>query len=337
MIKLHSTKSNIKKIKKLYNEGLSQKQIANIFNLNEKTIIKFMKINNIKARKPKEFNTKIHLTKIQIKNIWKFYSKGFNRIEIAEKLKISEGAVRKIIQGNCRPHGESTSLRYKRLTKKLNYEQQQFIFGSLLGDSHLACRIRHERGTDKEQLEFSVGHCEKQKGYIEHIAKLLGTNISCSIQGPNSFGTGNKQFRTAYYNKYELLPIHKLCFRNNKKTVSKDWTDKIDALALAYWFMDDGTSVYYSTSTIKKNKKGVSVLFCTQSFTKSDHKLLQKMLQDKFEIKSTITKCKDGTGYLLKIKGESVNNLMDIVSPHVNLIKCMRYKIKYSTSSNYKY
>ncbi|MGI0058196.1 MAG: hypothetical protein ACREBJ_00375, partial [Nitrosotalea sp.] len=64
-------------------------------------------------------------------------------------------------------------------------------------------------------------------------------------------------------NKGELQKIYRLCFRDGKKFVSNKWIKEIDVPAIAYWFMDDGSSSFDIT-----NNKTVMVRFASQSFSK---------------------------------------------------------------------
>jgi hypothetical protein len=58
-----------------------------------------------------------------------------------------------------------------------------------------------------------------------------------------------------------------LCFKNNKKFISNKWLKELDAIAIAYWFMDDGSSSFdikndkisnYKVKTKKTKEKSYS-------------------------------------------------------------------------------
>jgi hypothetical protein len=200
---------------------------------------------------------------------------------------------------------------------KLTYEQKQMMLGSLLGDAGLHCRVRN----GYKQFEFYVAHGPKQLKYIKHTAKMLGANVGKYRQGPSSFCAGDIYYRYSYSNKQELQKIYDLCFKNGKKLVSSKWIKEIDHLALAHWFMDDGSSSFDIT-----NNKTVMVRFATQSFSKKENLLLIKKLSE-FGIEATLRKITDGTGYNIYVRQKSVNKLMDIVEPHI-ITSDMKYKIK---------
>jgi hypothetical protein len=78
--------------------------------------------------------------------------------------------------------------------------------------------------------------------------------------------------------------------------------------------MDDG-SLY-------KNK---GLKFCTNCFTLKEIKVLQKILFEKYQLESTIHKTGYINQYNIYILKSSLNNLIDIVKPHIH--PTMMYKI----------
>jgi recombination protein RecA len=264
---------------------------------------------------------KIVLSNSQIGKIKKYYEQGFNRSDIALKLGISEWAVRKELRGNCRAAGQSLRLFHERNTLPLTYEQEQLILGSLLGDASLS--YRQEQGA----YDFQVGHCLGQKELLEYKANILGTKVRSYIKDENSYSAGKEFFITSYYNKYELDRIYKICFSDGIKTVSEEWVSAVNEMAIAIWFMDDGTSSYIQNSVMAR--------FSTLSFTKEQLEILQRRLED-FDVDTTLQKHADGTGLVIAIRQSSVNKFMDLIDPYI--VDCMKYKIKRRTNEpNYRF
>ncbi len=316
--KIENTIQNIEKIKLLYQSGVSVAKIAKLFGVGQTTMFRFFDKNEIGTRSRQEAYEIKNLTQEQEENVWHLYhNTGLNREEIANRLKISQYSVRKLIDNQTLPGKQKFKQNMELNTVPLTYEQKQIILGSLLGDACLSCRKRH----NSDQLEFSIVHGEPQIEYIKHTANILNSNISEGIQGKNSFGCGNKIFRLSYCNKYELIKIHKITYFNGRKTITNEWLNEIDPLALAYWFMDDGSSSF------SNHKKTVSITFATQSFNKIEHDMLRNKLLS-FGIDTTIQKSDVGTGMYIYIRQKSVNRFMDIVEPYIKIIPCMNYKIK---------
>jgi transposase len=317
--KINDTHENIDEIQRLYSEGFSIKKIADIFDVGETTMYRYFGKHNIATRTPEQAYELKRLTPEQEQKIWNlYYNSGLNREQIAEKLGYSQYSVRSVIDGNCLPGKQKLKLNYEKNAVSLTHDQKQLILGSLLGDAHLSNR---EHNGCSEQLEFGITHGEPQIEYIRHCAKILGSNISENVQGNDSFGAGNRIYKLSYFNKYELLKIASVVLINGRKSITNAWMKEIDSLALAYWFMDDGSSTY------SNNKKTVTIKFATQSFNKEEHDILRNKLLD-FGVYTTIQKAANGTNMNLYIRQKSVNKFMDIIEPHVLPIVCMNYKIK---------
>lgn len=252
-------------------------------------------------------------------NIKKLYSEGYNRIDIATKLGVSEWTVRKNLKGYC---NRSIRLKdfHKRNDLKMTEIQVQCVLGTLLGDGSLSYRKK------TDTFEYQLSHCKEQKGYIKHIANILGVKVNKYIKSKNSFSSGKQYYKISFHNKYELDKIAKLVIKNNKKIFSEEWSRLLSPQAIACWFMDDGSS--YSD---KRKKSTIAVRFSTESFDKRELDLLQNMLLS-FNVETTLQKKhikyngKKRYAYIIYIKQKSVNIFMDLVEPYI--ISCMRYKIK---------
>lgn len=315
---INNSEDNINYIIELYNNFVSIKQIAKLFNVGETTMFRFFTINNIKTRTRQESYQTKHLNDFEKEQVLKLYfNSGLNREEIAKKLNLTQYSVKKLIKENVLKDKGKFLLNFSLNKKIISYEQKQLILGSLLGDASLC---RRKRKCKQYQYEFSIIHGEKQLEYLNHSANILNCNVLKGIQKENSFGAGNAIYRINYHNKYELEPLYNMTHINGIKSITDDWLKEIDALGIAYWFMDDGSS-YRS----KKCGFTVQTHFHTQSFNKNDHeKLIIKL--NSFGIESTISKVQDGTEMNIYIKQNSVNKLMDLIDPYI--VDCMKYKIK---------
>ena len=318
--RIEDSTDNVELIKKLYGEGNSVKKIAKIFSIGETSLYRYFDRHGIKTRTKEEAYQLKRLTPEKEANVWDLYlNSGLNREGIATKLGYSQYAVRSVIDGNTLPGKIKFKTNYELNTVPLTYEQKQLVIGSLLGDAHLSFR---EHNGCQEQLEFGITHGEPQQEYLKYCANILGANVSEGIQGKDSFGAGNKVFKLSYSNKYELLKIANLVLVNGRKTITNEWMEEIDAPALAYWFMDDGTSSYANNK-----HKTVIVMFATQSFDRHEHDILRTKL-DNLGIKTTLRKVNNGTGINIYVKQCSVNKLMEIIEPYISRVPCMSYKIK---------
>jgi len=324
--KVEDSQDNISRITKMYADGVSVKRIAELFGVGQTTMFRYFDRNGIETRTRDEAYEIKRLTPDQQNSVWDlYYNSSLNREGIAEKLGVSYYSVRAILDGNSLPGKEKFKLDLEKNTVLLTYEQRQLVLGSLLGDAHLSCRNRKysHRATDicKDQLEFVITHAENQLGYIECAADLLKCNVSKGFQHKSSIGAGNPIYKLSYNNKYELIKIHQISYIDKRKTITNEWLKEIDAPALAYWFMDDGSSVR------SKNSNTVSITFATQCFNKIEHDMLRDKLS-LFGLDTTIQQAGSGTNMKIYIRQNSTNRFMDIVEPTISVIPCMTYKIK---------
>jgi hypothetical protein len=260
---------------------------------------------------------KITLSEQQVIKARYLYDQNYNRSEIVTQIGVSEWSIRKALQGYCKPLGVKLKEFHKKNSISITDEQLQCILGTLLGDASLSYRERDD------VYEYQLSHCEEQKEYIEHIASLLKTNCNSFIKDDNSFSAGKVYYKLSYHNKYELEKIAALTIKNGIKTLSKTWVSLLGPLAIAYWFMDDGSSSWL------KNSPSVMVRFATLSFPENEVKLLQNKLSN-YGIATTLQNHTDGFGKIIYIRQDSVNNFMDIVEPILIRRKLhnMLYKIK---------
>ena len=77
----------------------------------------------------------------------------------------------------------------------------------------------------------------------------------------------------------------------------------MDAFGLAFWIMDDGAK--------DKNQLRLN----SQCFNESENQKLQRFLQAKLKIKSTLNR--DKKWFRIRIAGESMPGLVRMVRPHV--------------------
>lgn len=102
-------------------------------------------------------------------------------------------------------------------------------------------------------------------------------------------------------------------YTDRKKIVPKNLNDFLDDLALAVWFMDDGSHGHAVHSAILN----------TSSFSATEQFVLQRFLLEKFGIKVNIHKV--GNGHQLYVTAGSYVNFYKRVLPY--LIPSLRYKL----------
>ena len=182
--------------------------------------------------------------------------------------------------------------------RRLNEDQLQLVIGSYLGDGWL------NKVSNGYRLRWTHGIA--QENYCRWKSSLIGGGYTRIVEKNGYASTPAIVGATGSF----TLPLrHKHSKR--KKQVPQWMLQKLGAKALAIWFMDDGSGGF--------NKKGEfqSSIFHTESFTKKTCENLQKVLLDKFGIKSVLQKSKNKY-WSIRLNKESSLILKDIILPYMH-------------------
>lgn len=203
---------------------------------------------------------------------------------------------------------------------------EQMILGSLLGDASLV-----KQGT----ANFVCSHTEKQKDYVDHKKAILSAEdiFSSEFSQERETCISDRNYESTLYgvrskSLYSLAELYNTCYKNDKKTITKEWCDKIDVIGLAYWYMDDGS---YSK---KKDRPNGYASFASYNISFKEIELLQSMLK-RYNIDSVIDKIYyeeyNSTHFRIRLNVENSNKLFEHIKDYVT--PSMQYKLpeKYRT------
>lgn len=199
-----------------------------------------------------------------------------------------------------------------------NIDILSVLMGSLLGDATMekdgngSRFCFYQEKTHGEyllwlyQTIYGLGYCSSD---IPNISSRVGIN-------------GNIRyifrFRTFTYSSlnwiYDAFYIEKGEEKARTKRVPLFIAEYLSPLALAVWLMDDGS---------KYKNKGIK--FCTNSFTLNEVKFLAKVLEDKYNLATSIHKTGGLNQYNIYIPKSSSIELAKIVKPYIH--ESMIYKI----------
>ena len=190
------------------------------------------------------------------------------------------------------------------------------VVGSVLGDGYIT-RIRTLKGSASMEFKYSDKYYE-YLCWLHRNLMPLGVGRICPHQ--------NQQHRFLTTSSVEIGRVRKVFYDfTGTKIVPLEIEDLlVNPLSLAVWYMDDGTLDY-------REKYHRNVLLATYNFTFEECKLLRETLKENFDLKSSVTKCTmRGKVYpRLYIWAKSTLQFLEIVSPYVNTLKCMRHKTLY--------
>jgi recombination protein RecA len=172
----------------------------------------------------------------------------------------------------------------------LSKEQRSLIVGSLLGDGAMRCKTN-------ALIEFN--HGAHQRAYVDwkyrQLAALVGTPPKL-----RSGNGGRVAYRFTTLSLPELTPYYRAFYSEGRKVVPEM---DLTPLALAVWFMDDGSKSYRA------------LYLNTQQFDLESQERLMAMLTKQWSIRATLNR--DKSYHRIRIAVESVARFIEIVRPHM--------------------
>lgn len=241
---------------------------------------------------------------------------GLTPYVVADKLGYGEGGWSNVY-AYCRKYGiefdftANADLRNTSFTES----QRSIVVGTLLGDGYL----RSSGNSNNPSYALVFAHGEKQREYLEWMKDELKPFVLAD--------TPYLHKKTSIHNHAPVSSYHTIChswltelrkafYPNNIKTVSLDWLNQVDELALAVWYMDDGSL----------NKRYGTMTFCTNGFTYDEHLLIQQWFLDRWCLPVVIENRRNNQ-YSIRVNSTVARTLREILRPYIP--HCMSYKVDY--------
>lgn len=197
---------------------------------------------------------------------------------------------------------------------KLTNRQREILIGTLLGDSHL------ETQNEGRTYRLKVEHSFKQKEYVDWLYQEFREWV---LSPPKirerfvSLRTVSGVYPKYYFNTLSTgsLRFYAQQFYSEGKKVAPRLIHRwLTSLALAIWYMDDGS--------IKSNHHR-TVFLNTHGFAICDLRALQKALLEKFNIKTQLRA--DRHQQQIYFSAETVDKFLRMIECYI--IPSMRYKL----------
>ena len=201
-------------------------------------------------------------------------------------------------------------------THRLSDQQWQVVLGSLMGDGNLSPN-RH----DRNGVRFRLGHGAKQSAYLDWKVTMLG-NVPVSRR-TNSKGAVFADFTPLP----ELAELQRAVYMvPGKKTLTEEYLKALTPLALALWFMDDGTFTLRSLGRQERTRGGSGrVQFCIEAMTEGSRDRLVEYLRDTYGFDVSWRKAGTLQKAVLTFSTASSKDFLDLVAPFVH--PSMDYKL----------
>lgn len=196
---------------------------------------------------------------------------------------------------------------------KLTDVQRELLVGTLLGDAHLETRTGRT-------YRLKIEHSLKQQSYVLWLA----TQFHAWLLKPAHERAHTSMIRgeEKTHQKFLFTTVSSAAFRfyaqqfyeARRKIVPRTIARMLTPLALAVWYMDDGSI---------KSRHHRSAFLNTQGFDDVSIERLQSALFVRYGIKTTIRTGRDGKQIYLV--SETAEKFFTLIQPHV--IPEMEYKI----------
>ena len=201
--------------------------------------------------------------------------------------------------------------------QRLSEQQWQVVLGGLMGDGALSPPVNR----DALAARYRMGHGAKQIEYLDWKASLLGNIEQCRTT--NAKGAAFVEFTPLS----ELSPIREaVYFGDGRKHLSYDYLKALTPLALAVWYMDDGSFANRSKELQERTKNGSGRSdICVQGMSPGSQQRLVEHLAGAFDLHPKLsTRGKMEQAYLVFPKDETAK-LHELIAPYVH--PSMQYKL----------
>lgn len=198
--------------------------------------------------------------------------------------------------------------------------QMNAVMGSLLGDGYLV-----QSSAAKKAIRWN--HSLKQMDYVQHKYRTLsGFATREPFTKPNP-GYGDYWAVLTLKSLGVFHCMYAMLYADSrKKTVTQEYLDSIThPIALAWWFMDDGTR--------QRNSNTASI--ATNGFSEREVRLLSDWLKTKWEIANHVSpvvhSSTGATGWVIHIQQPGYLRLVELTKGLIP--DCMLYKLTVLTTT----
>ncbi len=199
-------------------------------------------------------------------------------------------------------------------THRLSDLQWQVVLGSLLGDGNLSPNRRDPNG-----VRFRLGHGLKQRDYLDWKVSLLG-NIACSRRQTDKAAFAD------FTPLAELAELQRTIYMGDgKKTITEEYLKALTPLALAIWFMDDGSFTLRSKGQQRTAGGSGRVQFSIEAMSEGSRDRLVEYLRDTHGLDGSWRKAGRRQKAVLTFTTAASRRFLALVAPSVH--PSMEYKL----------
>lgn len=204
----------------------------------------------------------------------------------------------------------------------ISKEAYSFLLGTALGDTTM------QKGRSINSApRFRLIHGLKQEAYFHAKVRLFGDAMGRYRVIENK-GYGDFLISGHTKSLQDFEQLYNLLYSDGKLRLTKEVAGRIDAIALAALYCDDGSwsPSKYTTVGGDLHVGYGSCALATHSLTKEENEILRNHIADKFGVNMRLTRHKDtDMWYLVSRTTKDTQKFMEIVAPWMP--ECMQYKV----------
>ncbi|MFZ2529092.1 MAG: intein-containing recombinase RecA [Rhodococcus sp. (in: high G+C Gram-positive bacteria)] len=199
---------------------------------------------------------------------------------------------------------------------RLSDQQFQVVLGALMGDGNLS-----PNRWDRNGVRFRMGHDTAPHDYLDWKIELLG-NIGCSTR-VNEKGAKFADFTPLP----ELAELQRAVYLGDgKKFLSEEYLKALTPLALAVWYMDDGSLSVRSEGLQERTAGGSGrIEFCVEALSEGSRVRLRDYLRDTHGLDVKLRLAGAGKMTYLTFGTAASAAFQEIVAPY--MAPSMEYKL----------
>ena len=216
---------------------------------------------------------------------------------------------------------------------KFNKESRNLLIAMLLGDGSICA--------SKNTTYMKLHQGRKQKEYTEWKSKKLDefgipNSGVTEYQMKTNFTHGEKwsSYVCRIRSNMFIKVLRRVVYKNGKKTFSRKLLNRVSALGLAIWYMDDGSLNFKKHTNLNGEKKihGIFLRIST-CLPKEQAQIYIDWLKDEWKVNFyMIHEGKKEDSYSLCCGTNEAIKFINIIKAYVEEVPSMKYKIEYDLS-----
>ena len=174
---------------------------------------------------------------------------------------------------------------------------EQVLIGKMLGDATIRMK----------ELTADIMWGQKEEAYAEYALQLLSPEIRRNYQDSRISGYGTVMHRRATVANQKVKELFASWYQNGQKSVPEEVISKIGPLALAFWYMDDGSLAMHSGQEDR-------AFFATNGF---DEKSVDNLALSLAKFDISAVKYNAGDGWRLRLNAREAEKFFLLIYPHI--------------------